>query len=105
MMTPSIEAVAQIYSQSAKLGTDGPAAVEDTSAVATDFGAAMSNAATRAVDTVAEAERMSIAAAQGKASVKDTVHAIVEAEMTTHAIVSVRNKLVEAYQELMRMPI
>ncbi len=105
MITPSIGAVAQLYSESRTLGGDGPGAAPDTAAVAADFGAAMKTAASRAMDTVNEAERMSVAAAQGKASVKDTVHAIVEAEMTVHAIVSVRNKLVDAYQEIMRMPI
>ncbi len=105
MITPSIGAVAQLYSQARSLGADGPGASADTQAIAADFGAAMKTAATRAVETVSDAERMSAAAAQGKASVKDTVHALVEAEMTVQAIVSVRNKLVEAYQEIMRMPI
>ena len=41
----------------------------------------------------------------GKADVVDLVTAMNEAEMTLQTVVAVRDKVVQAYQEIMRMPI
>lgn len=106
MSTLPVGAVASLYADAQSLGAAHPSSkTEVASTAGIGFSRAMETAATRAYDTVAEAERMSIAAAEGKASTKDVVHAVVEAELTVQAIVTVRNKLVESYQEIMRMPI
>lgn len=58
-----------------------------------------------AVEVVQTGERMSIAAARGEASLHDTVHAVIQAELTVQAVTSIRNQAVQAYQDLVRMPI
>lgn len=100
-----VNAVTGLYELGKSLGADGPGAAGNAQEAAQGFGVAMRGAAAKAVDNVAQAEQLSIAAAKGKASVDEVVHAVMAAEMSVQAVVSVRNKFVEAYQEVMRMPI
>ncbi len=62
-----------------------------------------------AIGTVAEAGRHSDAQSQslaaGKANIVDVVTAVAETEVAVSAMVSVRDKVVQAYEEIMRMPI
>lgn len=51
------------------------------------------------------AERMSIQGIAGEAEVRDVVLAVNNAETTLTTVVAVRDKVVAAYQEIMRMPI
>jgi flagellar hook-basal body complex protein FliE len=43
--------------------------------------------------------------AAGKANIVDVVTAVAETEVAVNALVSVRDKVVQAYEEIMRMPI
>jgi flagellar hook-basal body complex protein FliE len=43
--------------------------------------------------------------AAGKANVLDVVTAVAETEVAIDALVAVRDKVVQAYEEIMRMPI
>ncbi len=55
--------------------------------------------------TGADADRQVLAAVENKADLPNVVAAISSAEVTLQAIVAVRDKVIAAYQELMRMPI
>ena len=61
------------------------------------------------MSAVAEAGRHSDAQSQGmaagKANLVDVVTAVAETEVTVNALVSVRDKVIQAYEEIMRMPI
>ena len=48
---------------------------------------------------------MSVAAAAGKADIVDVVSSVTNAEVTLQAVVAVRDKVIEAYQDIMKMPI
>ena len=50
-------------------------------------------------------ESISLAAINGKADVNQVVTAIAEAEATLQAVVAVRDKVMDAYKEVLRMPI
>jgi flagellar hook-basal body complex protein FliE len=54
---------------------------------------------TRASDTQAQA------LATGKANVVDVVTAVAESEVAVGALVAVRDRVIAAYEEIMRMPI
>ena len=43
--------------------------------------------------------------AAGKANIVDVVTAVAETEVAIDALVSVRDKVIPAYEEIMRMPI
>lgn len=57
------------------------------------------------VQGIAEGERMSIAAAAKQADIVDVVTAVTNAELTLQTVVAVRDKVIEAYQDIMKMPI
>ena len=58
-----------------------------------------------AVETGKKSETQSIAAAAGKADLNSVVVAVAEAELTLNTVVAVRNKVIESYREILRMPI
>jgi flagellar hook-basal body complex protein FliE len=70
-----------------------------------DFSQLISNAASNAVETVRTGDRMAIAGLNGQASLQQVVQATMAMESTVQVSVALRDKLVEAYQEIMRMPI
>jgi flagellar hook-basal body complex protein FliE len=69
------------------------------------FGAYLDGQVARAVDTVRHGEAVSLAAIAGKASAQEVVQSVIAAEMTIQTVVAIRDKMVQAYQEIMRMPI
>ena len=56
-------------------------------------------------DTLANAEKTAIGAMTGEADPHSLVQALTQAELAVETAVTVRNKVVEAYQEILRMPI
>src|SRR5689334_20637364 len=58
-----------------------------------------------AADTVRKSEKVSLDAIAGRASAQDVVQSVLAAEMTVQAVVAVRDKMVQAYQDIMRMSI
>jgi flagellar hook-basal body complex protein FliE len=62
-----------------------------------------------AIGSVVEAGRKSDGLAQGmasgKANIVDVVTAVSETEVAVEAMVSIRDKVIQAYEEIMRMPI
>ncbi|CAA7612791.1 Flagellar hook-basal body complex protein FliE 1 [Magnetospirillum sp. UT-4] len=79
---------------------DAPAPVPGS-----DFAAVLKDAAKVAIGTVKEAEAQSAAAIAGKADIREVVAAVTNAEMTLETVVTVRDKVINAYNEIMRMPI
>jgi flagellar hook-basal body complex protein FliE len=51
------------------------------------------------------AEQASIAAVNDRADLTKVVTAVAEAELTLQTVVTVRDRVIEAYREIMRMPI
>jgi flagellar hook-basal body complex protein FliE len=58
-----------------------------------------------ALDAGNKADQMSIAAVEGKANVAEVVTAVANAELALQTVVAVRDQVVQAYQEILRMPI
>ncbi|MCK5748792.1 MAG: flagellar hook-basal body complex protein FliE [Oricola sp.] len=69
------------------------------------FAETLKAAAASTVDSLKTSEATSMSAMQGGAAIQDVVGATVRAELAVETAVSVRNKLIESYQEIMRMPI
>jgi len=55
--------------------------------------------------TLVESENIAKAAMTGDADPHALVQALAQTELAVEAAVSVRNKVVEAYQEILRMPV
>lgn len=61
--------------------------------------------AENAIDSNKKAEEISKQALTGKAELADVVTAIAHAETTLQTVVTVRDKVISAYQEILRMPV
>ena len=61
--------------------------------------------ASDSVDTLRKSEEMSAKAVTGEADLVDVVQAVSAAELTLQTVVSVRDRMISAYQEIMRMPV
>lgn len=65
------------------------------------LGAAVSDV----TETVREADKSAVAGLKGEISTQQIVEATMELETSLRVAVSVRDKVVQAYQEILRMPI
>lgn len=69
------------------------------------FGDVLKNAAIKSIQTLRAGEAASARAVSGEATLPEVVQAITASEMTLQTVVAVRDRLVGAYQEIMRMPV
>jgi len=69
------------------------------------FGQAMSRAMDQAVDLGHRADASASLALTGQGSVTDVVLAVGRAELALQTAVAVRDRVIGAYQEVMRMPV
>lgn len=69
------------------------------------FSQFLENKVRESVDTLREGEKMSAKAVTGEADLTEVVEAVNAAEITLQTVVSVRDRMISAYQEIMRMPI
>lgn len=69
------------------------------------FGEMLSEALQNTVDAARGSEAMSAKAVAGKADVTQVVAAVTNAEIALDTVVAVRDRVITAYQEIMRMPI
>lgn len=74
-------------------------------AQAQDFGQMLQNAAADAVHTVRQGDATASAGLSGEAGLQQVVEATMAMESTVKVSVAVRDKLVEAYQQVLRMPL
>ncbi|MFC4166246.1 flagellar hook-basal body complex protein FliE [Teichococcus aestuarii] len=69
------------------------------------FGAMLERAMEGAVQATRTADATSVQALTGQAGVTDVVLAVSRAELALQTTVALRDRVVSAYQEIMRMPI
>lgn len=101
--TAAYQAIAKIGSGSA--ATSGAASGLGNTAGPDSFSAALEGAVKDAVGTLDKGEAMSAKQAMGKASMVNVVSAVNSAELTLDTVVAVRDKVIQAYQSIMNMPI
>jgi flagellar hook-basal body complex protein FliE len=98
-----IASVAAAYSRAAKgevQGLDGQATRPRD-----EFANLVKNAVEGAIEIGKESERQSLSAVVGQGDLNNVVTAVAEAELTLQTVVAVRDKVLEAYREIIRMPI
>jgi flagellar hook-basal body complex protein FliE len=74
-------------------------------AIAPNFGQLLAQTASDAIDASRSSEAISIQAASGRVDLQDVVEAVNAAEISLQTVVSIRDRVISAYQEIMRMPI
>ena len=95
-------AYAEALSRVANLGP--PARPEENQA-GPSFAELLSDTAKGAMTVVEKGEKTSIQSLSNDASVVDIVTAVTNAEIALETIVALRDRVVQAYQEILRMPI
>jgi len=69
------------------------------------FGAMLAQAAGNTVETLKQAEQLSVDGIQGKADMREVVDAVMSAEQSLQAAVAIRDKIVTAFLDISRMAI
>ena len=69
------------------------------------FGAMLKDAVGSVLDSGRKSDAQSIAMASGKANVMDVVTAVAETDVAVSTLVSVRDRVIQAYEDIMKMPI
>lgn len=90
------------YLNTAKMADKAVSAGENDSF---SFGSLIKSAVDSVVKTQKKSEEISAQAVLGKADLTDVVQAVTDAEMTLQTVMTVRDRLVSVYQDIMRMPI
>jgi flagellar hook-basal body complex protein FliE len=105
MPTPAIaasaySALAQLRDQTASLGRD--AAAPDGGL---NFGSMLKDVMANVTAIGRKSDAQAQAVATGKANMIDVVTAVAESETAIQTMVSVRDKVIAAYEEILKMPI
>ena len=106
MTIPS--AAAGAYASVARLGDPGLGRVGAAAGVpgdASSFGAMLKDALGQVAETGHRSDAQTRAMVVGKADMVDVVTAVSETEVAVETMVAVRNKVIEAYQSILSMPI
>lgn len=74
-------------------------------AFTTDFSSLLKNAIADASQTIKAGETAAAQGATGKADIVNVVNAVNAAELTLETVVAVRDKVISAYQDILKMPI
>ncbi len=97
-------AAAAAYQSIANMaGASAPAPA--ASSAAPGFSDFLSGAINDSIGTIAKGEQAATAQVSGKTNIVDMVNSVNAAELTLDTVVAVRDKVVQAYQSIMNMPI
>ncbi|HUK60773.1 MAG TPA: flagellar hook-basal body complex protein FliE [Stellaceae bacterium] len=89
--------------QSAARAVTGPSA--PTAGADKNFGDMLRAAAGNVVDTISKGEQASLQAATGTADLTAVTAAVNNAEVAVQTVAAIRDRVIAAYQDIMRMPI
>jgi flagellar hook-basal body complex protein FliE len=69
------------------------------------FGAVLKDAIGSVLDSGRKSDAQSMAMASGKSNVMDVVTAVAETDVAVSTLVSVRDRVIQSYEDIMKMPI
>jgi flagellar hook-basal body complex protein FliE len=69
------------------------------------FGQVLKETLGGVMDAGRKSDAQTVAMAQGKANVMDVVTAVAETDVAVSTLVSVRDRVIQSYEDIMRMPI
>lgn len=95
---------ARAYGNTSSMPTSPSGGVQNTSG-GQSFKDFMTDTIEESIDTMKSGEKMQAAAVKGEADITQVVQAVSASEITLETIVALRDRMISAYQEIMRMPI
>lgn len=99
----ALRAYAAAVQEAAK--ASGTVVPDITPAAEVDFGAMVSDMVGQTTEAIGQAEQMTGQAAVGQAELVDVVTAVAAAEVQLETVIAIRDQVIKAYQEILRMPI
>jgi flagellar hook-basal body complex protein FliE len=107
-MVVPFNAVNAAYSNAAKLISEsgkGPGLTAPAAGQGPDFGRMLSDALQSVVDGGKASDQKTMDLVNGKGDIVDVVTAVAQTEVAVESMVAVRDRVISAYEEIMRMPI
>ena len=104
-MTIDAANAARAYAQIADVTAGAPRAGETPPSERSNFSALVADAVQNVEANLQASDAAATSVAAGEANLVDVVTAVSAAEVTLETAVAVRNRMIEAYQEILRMPI
>jgi flagellar hook-basal body complex protein FliE len=110
MATPAIAAnayasLARIATPAAGAGAGAGAAAGAATGSSGSFGAMLKDAIGSVMDAGRKSDVQTMQMATGKSNVMDVVTAVAETDVAVSTLVSVRDRVIQSYEDIMRMPI
>jgi flagellar hook-basal body complex protein FliE len=102
MASPTVAANA--YASLARL-VDAGGAGKGSETGGLSFGALLKDAMGSVLDSGRKSDAQTVAMASGKANVMDVVTAVAETDVAVSTLVSVRDRVIQSYEDIMKMPI
>ncbi len=99
LIDPNIAASA--YANSSNIATKKVPGGDDDGVKFSDF---LRENTRESIGALKTSEKMSAMAVTGEADLVDVVQAVTNAEVTLNTVVAIRDRMVSAYQEILRMP-
>ena len=103
-MTVNMGAAAAAYARNAKTASL-PSMEPRINDPAQNFGELVSQAVSNAIETGKVSEEMSAKAIAGTADLREVVTAVTNAEVTMQTALAIRDRVVQAYKDIISMPI
>ena len=102
---PTASAAANAYAALARMTNPAGGPGKAGEGGETSFGSLLKDALGGVMEAGKASDAQTKAMASGNANIVDVVSAVAETEVAIEALVSVRDKVIQAYEEIMRMPI
>jgi len=104
MATTSIANAISAYANTSRsMGIGGDSGASSAASGGVDFASLLQDGAKAAINTGKKSEALSQQAIAGKADIPDVVAAVSNAELTLQTVVAVRDKVVSAYNDILKM--
>ena len=104
MATPTVAANA--YAALARImDTGGASKGTEAGSGGPSFSSVLKDAVGSVIESGRKSDAQTVAMASGKANVMDVVTAVAETDVAVSTLVSVRDKVIQAYEDIMKMPI
>ena len=104
-MVETLSNAAAAYRNAASQALPSQNATESGAAGQSDFGAMVRDMVADTIEAGHQAEQISADGVMGRADLNEVVTAVNNAELSLHTVVGLRDKVIQAYQDVIRMPI
>ena len=100
-MAVNMGAAVNAYANAAKIASNTPPPAKGGES----FGKMLQDAASSLTDTLNKSEQASLQAVTGNADLASVTQAVTDAQVALQTVVAVRDRVISAYQDIIKMPI